>query len=124
MTSTNASLSAVRKRTKPKTDTGSQPGLPPHLQLKVIERPIDEIKPSERNARTHTDSQITKIIASIGRFGFTNAISVDINDEIVAGHGRYAAAKRMGLQTVPVIVLDHLNPAEIRALRIADIRCR
>ncbi|WP_082540066.1 DNA methyltransferase [Bosea sp. Leaf344] len=104
------------------TDTGVQPGLPRHLQLKVIERPIDEIRPSDRNARTHSDSQITKIVASMVRFGFTNPIAVDINDEIVAGHGRYAAAKRMGLQTVPVIVLDHLNPAEIRGLRIADNR--
>lgn len=123
MTSFNIpSTPTVRKRTRAKPDLGRQPGLPAHLALKVSEVPIDEIRPSDRNARTHTESQITKLTGGIARFGFTNPISVDINNEIVAGHGRYAAAKRMGLRTVPVIVLDHLNPAEIRALRIADNR--
>lgn len=121
MTSLNIpSTPTIRKRTKAKPDVRPQPGLPAHLAIKVIEAAIEEIKPSKRNARKHSAAQIHQIAASFVAFGVVNPISVDINNEIVAGHGRYEAAKRLGLRTLPVIVLDHLNPAEIRALRIAD----
>jgi hypothetical protein len=82
--------------------------------------PIDRLVPYERNARTHSPEQVRKIAASIAEFGFTNPILVAADDGILAGHGRLAAARDLGLAEVPVIVLDHLSPAQRRAYVIAD----
>lgn len=84
--------------------------------------PIDNLKPYERNARTHSVEQIEKIAASILEFGFVNPILVDGQEGIVAGHGRLAAAKKLQLETIPVIVLDHLTEEQRRAYIIADNR--
>ena len=82
--------------------------------------PLDRLRPYERNARTHSPEQVAQIAASIQEFGFTNPILVDGADGILAGHGRLAAAKDMGLTEVPVIVLDHLTPTQRRAYILAD----
>lgn len=82
--------------------------------------PIERLQPYERNARTHSRQQIQQIARSIQQFGFTNPILVDADDGILAGHGRLAAAQDMGLQHVPVIVLDHLTSEQRRAYVIAD----
>lgn len=82
--------------------------------------PLARLVPYERNARTHSAEQIAQIAASIQEFGFTNPILVDSDDGILAGHGRLAAAKDLGMDQVPVIVLDHLTEAQRRAYVIAD----
>ena len=82
--------------------------------------PIDRLVPYERNARTHDAAQISQLRASIQEFGFLNPILVDSKDGIIAGHGRLAAAKDMGLAEVPVVVLDHLTEAQKRAYVLAD----
>jgi hypothetical protein len=82
--------------------------------------PLDRLKPYERNARTHSAEQVAQIAASIQEFGFTNPILVDGDAGILAGHGRMAAASSLGLREVPVIVLDHLTPAQRRAYILAD----
>jgi len=79
-----------------------------------------KLVPYARNARTHSDDQISQIAASIAEFGFTNPILIGGDDMIIAGHGRLMAAQRLGLAEVPVIVLDHLSEAQRRALVIAD----
>ena len=84
--------------------------------------PIERLKPYDRNARTHSPEQVTKIAASLAEFGFTNPILVDSADGIIAGHGRLMAAKELGLADVPVIVLDHLSDAQRRAYILADNR--
>lgn len=81
---------------------------------------LDRLMPYERNARTHSPEQVAQIVASIQEFGFTNPILVDGADGILAGHGRLAAAKDMGLAHVPVIVLDHLSAAQRKAYILAD----
>lgn len=78
--------------------------------------------PYARNARTHSDAQVAQIAASIAEFGFTNPILAGSDGVIVAGHGRLAAAQKLGLEMVPVVVLDHLTPTQRRALVIADNR--
>ena len=83
---------------------------------------IDKLVPYARNARTHSPAQIDQIAASIAEFGFTNPILVGSDGVIIAGHGRLEAARKLGLETVPVIVLDHLTPTQRRALVIADNR--
>jgi DNA modification methylase len=82
--------------------------------------PLDRLIPYARNARTHDDDQIAQIAASIVEFGWTNPILVDAEGGLVAGHGRLLAARKLGLVTVPVVVLDHLTPAQRRAYVIAD----
>lgn len=72
------------------------------------------------NPRTHSDTQIKQIAASIREFGWTNPILVDATGTIIAGHGRLAAAKQLGLAQVPVIRLGHLSDAQLKALVIAD----
>ena len=72
------------------------------------------------NPRTHSDTQIDQIAASIREFGWTNPILVDAAGTIIAGHGRLAAATRLGLDQVPVIRLGHLSDAQRKALVIAD----
>ena len=82
--------------------------------------PVERLQPYAKNARTHSDEQVDQIAASIREFGFTNPILVDSADGIIAGHGRLMASKRLGLATVPVIVLDHLTDAQRRAYILAD----
>lgn len=88
----------------------------------VVERALAELRPSARNARTHSAAQIHLIAESLKEFHFVTPILVDRENEIVAGQGRYEAAKLLGMSTVPVICLDHLTPRQIRAYRIADNR--
>ena len=89
---------------------------------KIEQWPTAKLLPYARNARTHSDDQVAQIAASIAEFGFTNPILAGSDGVIVAGHGRLAAAKKLGLELVPVVVLDHLTPTQRRALVIADNR--
>jgi len=92
------------------------------LADKIEQWPTGKLLPYARNARTHTDAQVAQIAASIAEFGFTNPVLAGSDGVIVAGHGRLAAAQKLGLPTVPVVVLDHLTPTQRRALVIADNR--
>jgi DNA modification methylase len=83
---------------------------------------VAALKPYARNARTHSRKQITKIAASIERFGFVNPVLIDEDHQIIAGHGRVAAAKRLGLTEVPVLRIEHLSEEEKRAYILADNR--
>ncbi|MDN8042821.1 site-specific DNA-methyltransferase [Burkholderia vietnamiensis] len=92
------------------------------LADKIEQWPTDKLLPYARNARTHSEEQVSQIAASIAEFGFTNPILAGSDGVIVAGHGRLAAARKLGLDVVPVVVLDHLSPTQRRALVIADNR--
>lgn len=103
--------------------TGALPHtLPEKTRLKIVYRKTDDLIPYVGNARTHSDKQIIQISASIRHFGFTNPVLIDDNGSIVAGHGRVAAAKQLGLAEVPTIELSHLSSDERRAYVIADNR--
>jgi DNA modification methylase len=88
--------------------------------LAVSYRPIGDVTPDVRNARTHSKKQVDQIAALIAAFGFTNPILIDAQARVIAGHGRLRAAKALGLTEVPTIVLPHLSEAQTRALRLAD----
>lgn len=81
---------------------------------------INDLKPYEANARTHSDEQVEQIQESIKAFGFNNPILVQEDLTIVAGHGRLMAAKKLGLTSVPVITLKHLTAEQARAYVLAD----
>ena len=89
-------------------------------ELQVANWPIDQLIPYARNARTHSEEQVAQIAASLAEFGFNNPCLVDEQGVLIAGHGRVLAARRLGLETVPVIVLAHLSDARKKAFRIAD----
>jgi len=90
--------------------------------LHIERRPVDRLIPYARNPRTHTEEQVAQIAASIAEFGFVNPVLVGADGVIIAGHARVIAARKLGMGEVPVIVLDHLTPAQRRALVIADNR--
>ena len=92
----------------------------PRLPETVEHWPLSRLTPYARNARTHDDAQVAQIAASIVEFGWTNPILVDAAGGVIAGHGRLLAAQKLGLDAVPVIVLDRLTPAQRRAYVIAD----
>ena len=87
-----------------------------NIELKLV----TELIPYVKNARTHSDSQVNQIASSITEFGFTNPILVDGDRGIIAYHGRLMAAKKLGLNQVPVVILDHLSESQKRAYIIAD----
>lgn len=79
-----------------------------------------KLRPYSRNARTHSKRQIQQIAKSIQRFGFTNPALVSDDGEIIAGHGRVAAASLIGMPLIPTLRLSHLSEAERRAYVLAD----
>jgi DNA modification methylase len=87
---------------------------------KIEQCPLGLLKPYGNNARTHSPRQIKQIARSIERFGFVNPVVADANGQIIAGHGRCEAAKQLELKSVPVVRIEHLSPAEIRAYTLAD----
>jgi DNA modification methylase len=94
----------------------TQRDYPSQVEIWGIERLI----PSARNARTHTDCQVAEIAGSIAAFGFMSPVLVDAQGIIIAGHGRVLAARKLQLDRVPVIVVEHLTESEKRAFAIAD----
>jgi ParB-like chromosome segregation protein Spo0J len=81
---------------------------------------VQSLKPYPRNARHHSRAQILQIAASIERFCFNNPVLIADDGGIIAGHGRVAAAKLLGIETVPAVRLSHLTEVERRAYVIAD----
>jgi DNA modification methylase len=92
------------------------------LADKIQQWPAAKLIPYARNARTHSQEQIAQIAASIAEFGFTNPILIGSDGVVVAGHGRLAAAQKLAMAMVPVVVLEHLSATQRRALVIADNR--
>lgn len=90
------------------------------MDRKLEWRNIGEIIPYARNSRTHSEEQVAQIAASIKEFGWTNPILVDEESGIIAGHGRLAAARKLGHTEIPVIELTGLTEAQKRAYVIAD----
>jgi ParB-like chromosome segregation protein Spo0J len=90
--------------------------------LAVEMRPVGVLKRNPRNARTHSPRQVKAIASSIKAFGFTNPVLVDDEGVILAGHGRFEAAKVLGLVEVPTLRIGDLNGAQKRAYVLADTR--
>jgi DNA modification methylase len=88
--------------------------------MQVEQISVSALIPYARNSRTHPDSQIAQIASSIREFGWTNPVLVDEDLNIIAGHGRLLAARKLGMQEVPCIKLSGLTKAQKKALVIAD----
>ena len=83
-------------------------------------RKVADLIPYVNNARTHSDEQITQLASSIKEFGFINPVIIDDHNGLIAGHGRLMAAKKLGLDEVPVLVESHLTEAQKKAYILAD----
>ena len=84
------------------------------------EKNVSDLIAYVNNSRTHSDEQILQIASSIKEFGFTNPVLIDNENGVIAGHGRLLAAKKLGIEKVPCIILDGLSTAQKKAYIIAD----
>ena len=91
-------------------------------KLEIIYRPVADLRVNPANARKHSQKQVEKIAASIQSFGFNVPLLTNGEDQLVAGHGRFAAARHIGLTEVPTIAIAGLTEAQLRAFAIADNR--
>lgn len=90
------------------------------MELKVIFKNLDELKPYENNPRNN-DNAVDKVAESIKDYGFKVPIVLEPDGKtIVTGHTRYKAAKKLGLGSVPCIIADDLSPEKLKAFRLAD----
>ncbi len=95
---------------------------PLNIVMRVVLWPIDRPKPYPKNARKWTAAAVEKVAASIREYGWRQPIVVDINDVIIIGHLRLAAARSLGLTEVPVHVASELTPEQVKGLRLMDNR--
>lgn len=89
---------------------------------KIEWQSVEKLIPYAKNARTHSDEQVAQIAGSIKEFGFNNPVLVDKDNSIIAGHGRVMAARKLGMDKVPVVILDHLTESQRKAYILADNR--
>lgn len=90
------------------------------MKLKIEYRKVSELLPYARNARTHSDAQVSQLAASIKEFGFNNPVAIDADGMILCGHGRVMAAQKLGLTEVPTVCLSHLSSTQKKAYILAD----
>src|SRR4249920_3511849 len=83
-------------------------------------RPLARVVPYGKNARVHSPAQIAQIAASIGEWGFTMPVLVDVQGTLIAGHARLEAARAVGLEEIPVMVARGWSQAQIKAYRLAE----
>jgi hypothetical protein len=92
-----------------------------HLRHSKLENVrVSDLVGYARNARTHSANQIAQIAAAVRQFGWTNPVLIDEDNVLIAGHGRLAAARQLGLQEIPAIRISGLSEADRRALVISD----
>lgn len=88
----------------------------------VQEVTLDQLIPYVNNAKIHSDDQVTKIASSIREFGFLSPVLIDRNFNIIAGHGRVMAAKKLNMETVPCVFIEGLSENQRKAYILADNR--
>jgi hypothetical protein len=100
-------------------DPHLNPSLPTNKpsSSEIIYRLLDELRPDPANPRCHSRKQVRQIAQSVKAFGFNVPILIDRDGNVVAGHGRLAACRELGMTQAPTLCLDHLTPAQLRAFR-------
>ena len=94
--------------------------LPNKLDLVIETVPIAAIKDNALNPRKHSPRQLKALARSIQDFGFVAPVLIDKDNVLICGHGRVSAARSLNLASVPALRVEHLSPAQVRALMIAD----
>ena len=90
------------------------------MKLKIEYRKVSDLLPYARNARTHSDAQVSQLAASIKEFGFNNPVAIDADGMILCGHGRVMAAQKLHMTEVPTVCLSHLSDTQVKAYILAD----
>lgn len=90
------------------------------MQIEYIS--TDKIIPYANNPRINDGEAVDRVASSIAEYGFKNPIIIDKNNIIICGHTRFKAAKKLGIDNVPVIRADDLTPAQIKSFRVAENR--
>lgn len=112
----------ARRDRREAVDVGAVPRTPRNDLLPTCPkgmRALDQLKPADRKVRKLTEAQVARVIASIQAYGFIAPILIADDGRIIDGHTRAEAAKRLGLNEIPCLVVDHLSPIELKALKIA-----
>ena len=88
--------------------------------MKIEQMPVKDLKPYERNAKKHDETQVKNVMESIKQFGFAQPLVVDKDNVLIIGHCRLIAAKRLKMNDVPVVRMDDLTPEQVDKLRLLD----
>lgn len=91
------------------------------MKLKIEYRKVSDLLPYARNARTHSDAQVSQLAASIKEFGFNSPVAIDADGMILCGHGRVMAAQKLHMTEVPTVCLSHLSETQVKAYILADM---
>ncbi len=92
------------------------------IDIQIQYRAVGDLALDPRNPRQHSERQVNQIADSIREFGFIMPIVIDDTSQVVIGHGRVLAAKKLGMPRIPVVEIRHLSKGQLKALRIADNR--
>lgn len=88
--------------------------------MKTVDMKVADLIPYEFNNKVHDSEQVNRIANSIKEFWFTQPLVIDQNNVVIIGHGRLLAAKKLGMETVPVVKIENLTETQIKKLRILD----
>jgi ParB family chromosome partitioning protein len=94
----------------------------PGKSAKVEWVPLDQLVLYPNNARTHSETNVAKLARSLEEYGWTNPVLITGNAEVIAGHGRILAARKLERESAPCLRITHLSPAQVKAYRLADNR--
>lgn len=110
----------------PKAQPKTAPSAPQPSKVEIVKKfeqlPVDALRPYAKNTRYHSPHQVEKLAKSILEFGFVSPLLITKDNEVVAGHGRLMAAKKLGIASVPCVRVEHLTKKQWRAYSIADNR--
>ena len=108
-----------RTASKARSEVATNAGL---IEIQIEYRTVTDLRLDSRNPRQHSQRQINQLADSVQEFGFVMPVVADDSGQVVIGHGRVLAAKKLGLLRIPVVEIRHLSQAQLKALRIADNR--
>jgi ParB-like chromosome segregation protein Spo0J len=109
----------AKAASKARHDATTNSGL---IDIQIQYRSVGDLALDPRNPRQHSQRQVNRIADSIREFGFVMPVVIDDNSQVVIGHGRVLAAKKLGMPRIPVVEIRHLSKGQLKALRIADNR--
>src|ERR1700733_5891058 len=109
----------AKAASKPRHNAATNAGL---IDIQIEYRAVGDLALDPRNPRQHSQRQINQIADSIREFGFVVPVVIDDTGQVVIGHGRVLAAKKLAMPHIPAVEIRHLSKAQMKALRIADNR--
>src|SRR5579871_4064709 len=113
----NSDKQSAKAASKTNRNTRTNAGL---VEIEIQYRAVGDLALDPRNPRQHSQRQVNQIADSICEFGFIAPVVIDDTAQVVIGHARVLAAKKLDMPKIPVVEIRHLSKAQLKALRIAD----